>query len=1120
MLFGDSRLCGALSRLGRGKVENSEDWEFSEGRDGGAVDAMSNGDVELNSLSNGRKFSDGDGGEYVTVFENDDDDGYILEDQEEDLGLLDWDQYARIRRRQCCGVNCPDFGSLAPLWWYKLPKNRRRQLAAVLPALAFFVLLAVIVGFVFNSNQASGSSDSNKGGGSGGYCSSSDSYVLPRDFVPIHYDVELDVNWNARSPELMAVAGTVSAYFGGNATSGGDAGDSIVHRDAGLTSCLALHAGANVKVTRAAVVTVDGETISPSSRYVSEQEQLKLLFDEPLDPRRVHHVTLDFSYPLAESMRGFYRSSYRNSQNETHVLASTQFESTDARRAFPCFDEPNMKSTFDFKFNVRRLRSEVERAARNKDDFQVLFNTPLRQGGYRRNYDGDDAVDTYAFETTPRMSTYLVAFVIGDLVKQTKLIDGGRVTVSVWGTPEKGGDLSDALDSCVKILPAYEKLFGIPFPLKKLDLVAIPSFEAGAMENWGLITYRESSLLVNKDEASDFDVFWATVTVAHELAHMWFGNLVTMDWWNDLFLNEGFAEYVQYIGVTVAKPEYAADTLFPVITLQGAFYADSFPSSHPLHVPYEETLSTIEIDGLFDGITYDKGASVIRMLRAHMSEGESIFSDGLLSADPFIQGVRSYLKEYRYENAKSAQFWKAMAESTQSSKFSTIAEDMQSWIAMPNYPVLQAEWKTPPSQGQDGVLRLSQQPFLETGLGTCEDGPISESKWWLPYSYVTSGTPGSVERGILETCKSGALQEIALGSQDEYVLFNPDQQGFYRVNYPDEMWVRLTKGIESGDLSSVDASLLLDDAYTLVDAKDLGVSTLLDLSFAASRRNPRQGVQSDYQAWRGVSQTFNGVEGKLEESACHSDFKALVSKAVSAAISAYGIVPSLTQSNAMEISGSFQHRLLVGLLFSLGVEFGDSQVEQLALQGFNGENKVHPNLRYPVYKATARSGLAGYNEVLSRYRVALDADEKEKLMWALGAVTDKDLIQKSLGLILSDDIESMDVRSFVARIAGSSLLGRQLAWKYLQDNFEAVYEKVNGSLDVTSSRLAKLVSAVCSAFSSDERLKELEVFYSKYSKWIPSKVFQKTEESIRTNKAWMERNEQDVCEWERKNRLN
>ena len=1094
-------------------------------------------DVELNEVNghkNGSGNDDGErryseGGEYVTVFTSGkegaghyngshafgmdhegDDTEYILDDQDEDLGLLDWDQYARIRRKRCCGLECPDLATLAPLWWYKLPKTRRRQFSVILPSLAFVLLLAIIVSFTFSSKKEGGAA----GSGVDSLCDW-DSYVLPTHFKPLHYDVDIQVEWK----DPYKVDGKVEVYFAPEneyIDKGTERMETAVEDSNKLTRCLVLHAGANLDVGAIGFVMTDGGKMGEKRRrYNEEKEQLVIEFEKPISPSQLHHVTLTYSYPLVESMRGFYRSNYKDSKNVTHMLASTQMEAADARRAFPCFDQPNMKADFDFTIRVLRPKAS---ATRDPDDFQVLFNTPLREGGYSRRYDGDVSVDEYVFEPTPTMSTYLVAFVMGDLVQLTDYVDNGRVTVSVWGTPEHADDLSDALNSCVKILPAYEKLFGIPFPLKKLDLVAIPSFEAGAMENWGLITYRESSLLVNKDDASDFDILWATTTVAHELAHMWFGNLVTMDWWNDLFLNEGFAEYIQYIGVSVAKPEYGADELFPVLTLQNALVADSYDSSHPLHVPYEETLSSIEIDGLFDGITYDKGASVIRMLRSYMSGGKSMSSDHLLDRDPFIRGVSTYLNEYKYHNANSSQFWHALDKNANIDDFNVL-KSIKSWISRPNYPLVRVSWKEKPDGNNYGTLGLSQVPFQKTGVQSCSSADPN-SVWWVPFAYNTKDKSGVV--GVLDECTSNGNSEVALQSQDDFVLVNAGQSGFYRVNYPQDMWKRLEDNIATGKISSVDTSMLLDDAYALVEARELSVSTLLDLAYAGSKRKYANivsgGSTSDYQAWFDIGYVFNAIEAKMESSSCHDTYKSFVEAAVTKAIEDYNIVESLTRTNAESIEGDFQYRLLVGSLFSLGVRYGSSGVEQLAKSSFSNAANVDANIRFSVYKARARSGLEGYGEVLEKYNTAIDADEKEKLLLALGSVQSADLITRSLDLAMTPVVASMDVRSFVARIAGSSQLGREMSWTYLQNNFDALYEKVNGGTDVSSSRLAKLVSRVCSGFSSDERLAQVKTFYEKYKKWIPVKTFHKIEENIRTNKMWLERNEKEVCTWEKENR--
>merc|ERR1711937_252335 len=417
-----------------------------------------------------------------------------------------------------------------------------------------------------------------------------------------------------------------------------------------------------------------------------------------------------------------------------------------------------------------------------------------------------------------------------------------------------------------------------------------------------------------------------------------------------------------------------------------------------------------------------------------------------------------------------------------------------------------------------GTLKMSQMPFQKNGVQTC-NAFDRNSKWWVPFAYITEGSIATPTYGVLDQCHGGDSELIRLQSSEDFVKVNPGQAGFYRVDYPPEMWKRLGDNIANGKLSSLDTSSLLDDAYAIVQAKEMRVSTLLDLTDSASRRkfmnvtSGRDDLTSDYQAWYDVSFVFNGINSKLEGSSCQQDFKSFVEKRVTAAIEDYDLITQLKATNANSILGSFQHRVLVGLLFTLGEKYGNSQVEQLALDSFSDSLHTHPNLRYSVYKATAKSGASGYQRVLDKYNSAIDADEKEKLLFALGAVTSKDLITKSLDLILSSQVESMYVRSFVARIAGSSYLGREMSWTYLQDHFDEVYEKVNGGKDVSSSRLAGLVKNVCSGFSDEVKRAEVQAFYEKYTKWIPRKIFHQIEENIRANKDWKENNEQQVCTW-------
>jgi len=1018
-----------------------------------------------------------------------DDDG---QDEEQDLGLLDWDQYARIRRRQVLGLTCPDLSGLVPMWWYKLPRQRRRVLLLAIPvALVAFFLILIAMGMSSTKSDDQGGASSHERRLCGW-----DSYMLPDVFVPEHYDVALDVAWHEVSQEF-AVDGRVVIHL--------DPEQSTA-KAGGPSRCMVVHVGQNVHLASslekgaAKAVGRDGEVVlGKKIGYNETSAQVILEFDEALGAGEVDSVELLFEYDLGKEMRGFYLSEYEDpGSGDTKMMASTQFEAADARRAFPCFDEPGMKATFDFVISVSKPSSSPF-----NEHFEVLFNTPLAENGYSSSGDGSSEVRQYTFERTPRMSTYLVAFVLGDLTSVTSNFGNGRVQVSVYATSHHAKEeLNDALASAVKILPAYEKLFGIEFPLKKVDLVAIPSFEAGAMENWGLITYRETSLLLDSAQSSDSSVFGATATIAHELAHMWFGNLVTMEWWNDLFLNEGFAAYVEYIGTSVAKPEFDALDLFAPYTIQYALVSDSYDASHPTHVPKGDTLSNLEIDDLFDGITYDKGASLIRMLRAFLAKDPS----HLLEDDPFITGLRHYLKKYSYSNADNNQFWSALEESTGY----PVGQYMERWITEPNYPLLQLKWRG------ELDLELSQVPFQLSGVGTCEDD--SQDAWWVPFGY-TARDSVEAQWKVLDKCGGGADSILHLKDETDFVKLNHLQTGFFRVNYPEDLWRRLADNIASGALSSIDSSNLVDDAYALVEAGELTADVLLDLAKAVGQRSNSESSQEyDYQVWYAAVYALNAMHKKLEDSSCADTLKSFMSELVSRGASTYNLVTRLQSNSGSDIPGDFQTRLLMASLFSAGISFETSEIVNMALGFYDDQSQtknfvaIDPNLRGNVYKVEARSGSEGYEAILDLYESASDAHERRRLFTALASVKESSLIEKSLRLVLTDSIDSMDVRTFLYRTSGSSTLGRQMTWDFLREKFDEIYIKVNGD-DVASSRLAGVVNSVASGFTDVDRIEEVEAFCSKYDAWIPLSTLEKIKQKITSNSKWAERHSETVCKW-------
>uniref|UniRef100_A0A7N5KAC0 Aminopeptidase n=1 Tax=Ailuropoda melanoleuca TaxID=9646 RepID=A0A7N5KAC0_AILME len=367
-------------------------------------------------------------------------------------------------------------------------------------------------------------------------------------------------------------------------------------------------------------------TIILHSHRLQISKQIALLAPEPLVVGLPYVIVIDYAGHLSEHLQGFYKSTYRTKEGEVRVLASTHFEPTAARMAFPCFDEPAFKANFSVK-----IRREPRHLA--------ISNMPLV-----KSVTVAEGLLEDHFAVTVKMSTYLVAFIISDFKSISKMTKSG-VKVSIYAVADKIHQADYALDTAVTLLEFYEDYFRIPYPLPKQDLAAIPDFESGAMENWGLTTYRESILLFDAEKSSASDKLGITMTVSHELAHQWFGNLVTMEWWNDLWLNEGFAKFMEFVSVSVTHPElkvedYFLGKCFDVMEL------DALNSSHPVSTAVE---NPAQIREMFDEVSYKKGACILNMLRDY------------LSAEAFKSGIVRYLQKYSYKNTRNEDLWNSMA---------------------------------------------------------------------------------------------------------------------------------------------------------------------------------------------------------------------------------------------------------------------------------------------------------------------------------------------------------------------------------------------------------------------------------------------------------------------------
>jgi aminopeptidase N len=465
-----------------------------------------------------------------------------------------------------------------------------------------------------------------------------------------------------------------------------------------------------------------------------------------------YKVTLEFSGKITTPMNGIYPCFFEHDGKQKKLIA-TQFESHHAREAFPCIDEPEAKATFDLTLVTPKGET-------------VLANTPIKSETTK------DSLTTTAFETTPKMSSYLLAFVFGDLKYKEAKTKGGTI-VRTYATPDKVGFTDFALDVAVKCLDFYNDYFGQPYPLEKCDMVALPDFASGAMENWGCITYREQCMLVDPANTSVGTKQYVAMVVAHELAHQWFGNLVTMRWWTDLWLNEGFASWIEYLAVDHIFTELQMWTQFISDEQQVAFKLDALENTHPIEVPVHHP---DEIRTIFDTISYSKGSSVIHMLEHYL--GRETFRDGL----------RLYLKKHAYGNTDTVDLWKSLEEASKK----PVKKFMHAWTSLPGYPIVHASVK--PKE-----VTISQQRFIVSS-----QKKQTAQHWPIPLLSTAPELQDAVLSG--ESCSYDI-------SASNGLLLNKQRSGFYRVVYDSQHLAKLTKLVSSGGLDVLDRSGLLSDVF-------------------------------------------------------------------------------------------------------------------------------------------------------------------------------------------------------------------------------------------------------------------------------------------------------------------
>ncbi|XP_055608301.1 puromycin-sensitive aminopeptidase [Uranotaenia lowii] len=798
----------------------------------------------------------------------------------------------------------------------------------------------------------------------------------------------------------------------------------------------------DLSINKATVSFNNDSTVLTASetKFCSDQETACFVFPSEV-PVGLATLRVEFTGELNDKMKGFYRSKYFSPSGEERFAGVTQFEATDARRCFPCWDEPAIKATFDITLEVPK-------------ELVALSNMPVVQES-----ETSDGLRVLKFDRSPIMSTYLVAVVVGEFdFVEGKSKDG--VVVRVYTPIGKNEQGKFALDVAIQVLHYYNSYFSIEYPLPKMDLVAISDFSAGAMENWGLVTYRETFVLVDAENTSLIRKQSIALTVAHEIAHQWFGNLVTMEWWTHLWLNEGYASFAEFLCVNHLFPHYSIWNQFITDMYTRALELDCLKNSHPIEVPVGHPA---EIDEIFDEISYNKGASVIRMLYHYLGDSD------------FKKGMNLYLTRHKYKNTFTEDLWNAFEETSDK----PVGKIMPTWIKQVGFPVVKVI--SSEQKGSTRVLKLEQEKF-------CADGcqPESKFRWMIP---ITISTPKAEKAHSFIMSEDATEVTVENVEPTDWVKLNPESIGYYRTQYTAQMLDQFLPEISCNKMHALDRLGLLDDLFALVQA---GRSSTVDaLKVMDACRN-----ECDYTVWSSISNFLS----KLQLLLSNTDMEQHLNQ--------YGVrlYQPIAEKLGWTVKPDENHldTLLRPLVLSRLVSFRCSKTVQEAKSRFKehaSATRVLPaDLRSACYKAVLQNGdMETFNEMLRLYRASDLHEEKDRISRALGSIGNVDILRKVIEFAMSDEVRSQDAVFVIVSVAMNPK-GRDMTWNYFKDNWKVLLDRYEGGF-----LLSRLIKYLTENFATEERAIEVETFFKDHEFPGTERTVSQSIETIRLNVSWLKR---------------
>ena len=769
-----------------------------------------------------------------------------------------------------------------------------------------------------------------------------------------------------------------------------------------------------------------GKIILSTFKLAEKKEELQIKLSQKI--KGLITIDLEFQGILNDRLLGFYRSQYRQG-NKTKYLATTQFEAADARRAFPCWDEPKAKATFEISITA-------------DNQFTAISNMPVKS---KKKIGKNKTL--YVFGKTPIVSTYLIYLGVGEFEYLNGKIGKTQIrVVTTKGNKSKG---KFSLELGKKLLASYEKYFGIKYPLPKLDLIAVPDFAAGAMENWGAITFRETILLYDPKTSSTRTKQFIAEVISHEIAHQWFGNLVTMKWWNDLWLNESFATFMATKFVDKFYPEWDLWNQFVEDAMNVAMGIDSLKTTHPIDVTVN---SPAEIREIFDAISYDKGGCVLRMLEHFVGEPN------------FQKGLKKYLSDFKYKNAEGQDLWDAIGKASKM----PVTSMVNTWLRQPGFPMVEVN--------QDGnTLKLKQKRYLLE-----KNKKFDKGTWSIPVSL-------GLENEISKRLFSKKSMSVKLPKNTIGFVANYGRKGFYRVKYDEGILLDLKMLVDEKRIPAIDRWAIQNDLFSLCVSCDEQVKNYLDFSDAyydedsyLSTVNVAHNLASLY---------FRAFNEKFSEE-----------------IRGYSInyLRKILFNLGWDAKKSDKHTdaMLRAFVISALGKMNDEEVTEEALKRYSkflkSPGSLSPDLVEPICSIAAWNGdTKTYAQLTKLYKNAKTMEEKLRFLGAMCGFKDTKLLRKSLDFSQTSEVRSQNMQLPIMKVAANPY-GDKILWSWLKKNWKKLNKKV-GHGNPLFNRIVASISSV----ADDSMEKEIKQFFKDNPTPGTERTQSQTLERIRINSKFL-----------------